>query len=76
MTPYPASAARQLTAACNQCHQNNAEDDHTVLSGATRGQTAEIGPERVRDLLPDESEELLKHRFAVVQVWRGEMPSQ
>ncbi|HEY7167308.1 MAG TPA: CmcJ/NvfI family oxidoreductase [Candidatus Binatia bacterium] len=29
------------------------------------------GPQRVRDLLPsDEAEELLKHRFAVVQVWR------
>ena len=30
------------------------------------------GPQRVRDLLPaDEAEELLKHRFAVVQVWRA-----
>jgi hypothetical protein len=29
------------------------------------------GPQRVRDLLPpDEAEELLKHRFAVIQVWR------
>lgn len=29
-------------------------------------------PQRVRDLLPeDEAEELLKHRFAVVQVWRA-----
>jgi hypothetical protein len=28
------------------------------------------GPQRVRDLLPDEAEELLKHRFAIVQVWR------
>ena len=28
------------------------------------------GPQRVRDLLPGEAEELLKRRFAVVQVWR------
>jgi hypothetical protein len=27
-------------------------------------------PQRVRDILPDEAEELLKRRFAVVQVWR------
>jgi hypothetical protein len=28
------------------------------------------GPQRVRDLLPDEAEALLQHRFAVIQVWR------
>jgi hypothetical protein len=28
------------------------------------------GPQRVRDLVPDEAEELLKRRFAIVQVWR------
>jgi len=29
------------------------------------------GPQRVRDLLPrDEAEELLKHRFAIIQIWR------
>src|SRR5438094_2251758 len=38
----------------------NAHNDYTDWSG----------PQRVRDLLPDEAEELLKHRFAVVQVWR------
>ena len=27
-------------------------------------------PKRVRDLLPDEADELLKRRFAIVQVWR------
>jgi hypothetical protein len=33
--------------------------------------TAWSGPQRVRDLLPKtEAEELLKHRFLVVQVWR------
>jgi hypothetical protein len=38
----------------------NAHNDYTEWSG----------PQRVRDLLPDEAEELLKQRFAVVQVWR------
>jgi hypothetical protein len=28
------------------------------------------GQQRVRDLLPEEAEELLKRRFAIVQVWR------
>jgi len=28
------------------------------------------GPQRVRDLVPNEAEELLKRRFAIVQVWR------
>jgi hypothetical protein len=28
------------------------------------------GPQRVRDLLPNEAEELLKRRFAIVQCWR------
>lgn len=28
------------------------------------------GPQRVRDLLPNEAEDLLRRRFAIVQVWR------
>jgi hypothetical protein len=28
------------------------------------------GPQRVRDVLPDEAEDLLKRRFAIVQTWR------
>ena len=28
-------------------------------------------PQRVRDLLPEEAEELLQNRFAVIQVWRA-----
>ena len=28
------------------------------------------GPQRVRDILPDEADELLQNRFAVIQVWR------
>lgn len=32
--------------------------------------TLKSGPQRVRDLLPDEAEGLLQNRFAVVNVWR------
>lgn len=32
--------------------------------------TERSAPQRVRDLLPDEAEELLRHRFQIVQVWR------
>ncbi len=32
------------------------------------------GPQRVRDILPDEAEELLKNRFAVIQAWRPIQP--
>jgi hypothetical protein len=28
------------------------------------------GPQRVRDILPDEADDLLKGRFAIIQVWR------
>lgn len=38
----------------------NAHNDYTEWSG----------PQRVRDLLPEEAEELLKRRFAVLQTWR------
>lgn len=38
----------------------NAHNDYTEWSG----------PQRVRDLLPDEADELLKRRFAVIQTWR------
>jgi hypothetical protein len=38
----------------------NAHNDYTEWSG----------PQRVRDLLPDEAEGLLKKRFAVIQTWR------
>ena len=40
------------------------------VRGAHNDYTDWSGPQRVRDLLPDEAEELLKGRFAVVQTWR------
>jgi hypothetical protein len=39
----------------------NAHNDYTEWSG----------PQRVRDLLPRESENLLRNRFAIIQVWRA-----
>ena len=29
------------------------------------------GPQRVREILPQEAEQLLQHRFAIIQVWRA-----
>src|SRR5262249_12941573 len=61
--------------------------DHTLRSGDEGEREARLvrepvlnvhndytewsGPQRVRDLLPDEAEELLKRRFAIIQVWRA-----
>ena len=59
--------------------------DHTVRSGdlakqeqGTREPLKQVhndytdwsGPQRVRDLLPSEAEDLLRRRFMIVQVWR------
>lgn len=40
------------------------------VRGAHNDYTDWSGPQRVRDILPDEAEELLTRRFAVVQTWR------
>jgi hypothetical protein len=61
--------------------------DHTLRSGDEAEREARLirepvlsahndytewsGPQRVRDLLPDEAETLLKGRFAIIQVWRA-----
>jgi hypothetical protein len=39
----------------------NVHNDYTEWSG----------PQRVRELLPDEAEDLLRRRFAIIQVWRA-----
>jgi len=60
--------------------------DHTLRSGDEAEREAKLvrepvlnvhndytewsGPQRVRDLLPDEADDLLSRRFAIVQVWR------
>ena len=61
--------------------------DHTLRSGdeaernekllrepilaAHNDYTEWSGPNRVRELLPDEADDLLKRRFAIIQVWRA-----
>ena len=61
--------------------------DHTLRSGDEAEREAKLirdlvlsvhndytewsGPQRVRDILPDEAEEFLKRRFAIIQVWRA-----
>ena len=61
--------------------------DHTLRSGDEAEREARLvrepvlnvhndytewsGPQRVRDLLPDEAEQLLRRRFAIIQVWRA-----
>jgi len=53
---------------------DNVTRDERNISGPVRNAhndyTEWSGPQRVRDLLPDEAEELLKRRFAVIQTWR------
>jgi len=60
--------------------------DHTIRSAPLMGEgrkgvrepvkrvhndyTEKSGPQRVRDLLPDEADELLARRFAIINVWR------
>ncbi|MFB3108280.1 MAG: CmcJ/NvfI family oxidoreductase [Candidatus Binatia bacterium] len=60
-------------------HTLRAEDDATREEKKVREPVRRVhndytewsGPQRVRDLLPpEEAEELLKHRFAVIQTWR------
>jgi hypothetical protein len=61
--------------------------DHTLRSGDEAEREAKLvrepvlsahndytewsGPQRVRDLLPDEADDILKRRFAIIQVWRA-----
>jgi len=59
-------------------HTLRAEDDATRQEKKVREPVRRVhndytewsGPQRVRDLLPDEAEALLRNRFAVIQVWR------
>ena len=61
--------------------------DHTLRSGDESEREAKLvrepvlsahndytewsGPQRVREILPDEADALLKRRFAIIQVWRA-----
>jgi len=50
-----------------QRRENGAQEPVKV---AHNDYTLKSGPQRVRDLLPDEADALLKKRFAVINVWR------
>jgi len=60
-------------------HTRRAGDEETREKHKIRGPVSTVhndytdwsGPQRVRDVLPDEAEELLKHRVQVIQVWRA-----
>jgi hypothetical protein len=60
-------------------HTRRAGDDEIREARQVRGPVRHVhndytewsGPQRVRDLLPDEADELLRHRMQVVQVWRA-----
>ncbi|MFM2129695.1 MAG: hypothetical protein RL477_1241 [Pseudomonadota bacterium] len=60
-------------------HTRRAGDEETRNSRKVKGPVRHVhndytewsGPQRVRDLLPAEADELLRHRFQVVQVWRA-----
>ena len=41
-----------------------------VVSRVNNDYTEWSGPQRVRDLLPEEADDLLRRRFAIIQVWR------
>src|SRR5262252_1737230 len=50
--------------------QREARKIREVVRRVHNDYTEWSGPQRVRDLLPDEADDLLKRRFAIVQVWR------
>lgn len=68
-------ATRVLTFDHNQRHGARDKYDSEGVSQPVRfahnDYTEKSGPQRVRDLLPDDAEHLLQHRFAVINVWRS-----
>lgn len=60
-------------------HTRRAGDEETREAHKIRGPVRHVhndytdwsGAQRVRDVLPDEAEELLRHRVQVIQVWRA-----
>ena len=50
--------------------QREARKIREVVRRVHNDYTEWSGPQRVRDLLPNEADDLLKRRFAIVQVWR------
>jgi hypothetical protein len=54
------NAAAALEGSCIKIPAKRVHNDYTAWSS----------PKRVRDLMGDEAEELLKHRFAIINLWR------
>jgi len=50
--------------------QRAAQKIREVVQRVHNDYTESSAPQRVRDILPDEAEALLRRRFAIVQVWR------
>jgi hypothetical protein len=50
--------------------RNGEQGIREPVKGAHNDYTVYSGPQRLRDLLPDEAEALLAHRFAIINVWR------
>ena len=51
--------------------ERNAKSVREPVTRVHNDYTEWSGPNRVSDLLPDEADDLLKRRFAIVQVWRA-----
>jgi hypothetical protein len=50
--------------------QREAKQIREVVRRVHNDYTEWSAPQRVRDILPDEADELLRRRFAIIQVWR------
>jgi len=57
-----------LRTASDQQRENQKIRD--IVSRVHNDYTEWSGPQRVRDLLPQEADDLLRRRFAIIQVWR------
>jgi len=55
---------------CAPRARNGEQGIREPAKGAHNDYTLHSGPQRLRDLLPDEAEALLEHRFAIINVWR------
>ena len=55
---------------CAPMAQRGENGAHEPVKFAHNDYTIKSGPQRVRDLVPDEADRLLKHRFALINLWR------
>lgn len=55
---------------CSELAKQGRKGVREPVKYAHNDYTLKSGPQRVRDLLPEEAEALLKNRFAVINVWR------